>query len=317
MILFMRKVLITDNAHPLLQAGLEDAGFICESKPKITLQEVRDCVKDYVGLVINSKILIDKEMLDAATKLKFVARLGSGLEIVDLKYAAQKKVAIISSPEGNRNAVAEHAVGMLLALANNMVQADQEVKQKIWRREAMRGWEIWGKTVGIIGFGNTGKSLAQKLSGFGVQILAYDKYQPFFEDQFINVKAASLEQIQAKADIISFHLPLTEEVIHLVDADFLQKCKQGVVLLNTSRGKVINTVDLVEALHTGQVAGACLDVFENEKTASFSTAEEELYEALYKSPNVLLSPHVAGWTLESKEKLARILLERILSNFQT
>ena len=308
----MRKVLITDSSHPLLRKGLEQAGYTCQYEPTVSLEEVKERIGDYVGIVINSKILIDREMLDAGHQLRFVARLGSGLEIIDRTYAAEKGVSIISSPEGNRNAVAEHAVGMLLALANNMIVADQEVKQKIWRREAMRGWEIWGKTIGIIGFGNTGKSFAGKLSGFGVQILAYDKYHPFFEDQFQNVKSASVEEIQQKADIISFHLPLTEEVHHFVDHSFLQRCKDGVVLLNTSRGKVINTLDMVEALRNGKIRGACLDVFENEKPATFSDFEEEIYKELYQRSDVILSPHVAGWTIESKEKLAAILLERIL-----
>ncbi len=308
----MQRVLITDNAHPLLREGLEKAGYHCEDQPNISLEEVRTRVGDYVGLVINSKILIDRQMLDAGHQLRFIARLGSGLEIVDRDYAKEKGVEIISSPEGNRNAVAEHAVGMLLALANNLIPGDREVKQKIWRREAMRGWEIWGKTIGIIGFGNTGKSLASKLSGFGVRILAYDKYNPYFEDQFPNVNASSLKEIQKEADIISFHLPLHKEVYHLANEAFFNNCKDGVILINTSRGQVVNTLDLLEALRKGKVGGACLDVFENEKTASFSGFEDQLYGELYKRSDVILSPHVAGWTVESKEKLASILLNRIL-----
>lgn len=310
----MRKVLITDHAHPLLKEGLEKAGFHCEDRPKISLEDVRACVADYTGLIINSKILVDKILLDTAKQLRFVARLGSGLEIVDLDYAREKGVAIISSPEGNRNAVAEHALGMLLALANDLVIGDREVKQKIWQREARRGWELWGKTVGIIGFGNTGKSFAAKLSSLGVRVLAYDKYHPFFADQFPHVQSSTIAEIQQSADIISLHLPLTAEVEHLVDRSFLESCKNGVVLVNTSRGKVVHTESLLAALRSGKVGGACLDVFENEKPKSFSTFEDRLYEELYQRQDVILSPHVAGWTIESKQKLASILLHRILES---
>ncbi len=307
----MSRVLITDGVHPLLGEGLAAAGYECEYEPDISLEEVRQRVADYVGLIINSKIKVDRSMLDAAKQLQFVGRLGSGLEIIDLEYARQKGVAIYSAPEGNRNAVAEHAIGMLLALANNLLPADREVRQKIWRREAMRGWELWGKTVGIIGFGHTGRSLASKLSSFGVRVLAYDKYHPFFSDQFSQVISCDLEQVQRESDVISLHLPLTEEVLQMVDASFWENCKDGVVLINTSRGKVVNTADLLVALESGKVGGACLDVFENEKPATFSPKEAEVYEALSRRPNVILSPHVAGWTRESKHRLASVLLQKI------
>ncbi len=308
----MQQVLITDGVHPLLIEGLEATGLHCEYEPNISLEEVRQRVGNYVGMIINSKIRVDRAMLDAAPQLRFIGRLGSGLEIIDLAYAAEKGVAVHSAPEGNRNAVAEHAMGMLLALANNLLLADQEVRDKVWRREAMRGWELWGKTVGIIGFGHTGRSLASKLESFGVRVLAYDKYHPFFSDQFSQVESCDLAKIQAESDIISLHLPLTDEVHHMVDAAFLDACKKGVVIINTSRGRVIRTNDLLAALASDQVRGACLDVFENEKVATFSVEETDLYETLYRRPDVILSPHVAGWTVESKQRLAEVLLKKIL-----
>ena len=307
----MRKVLVTDAAHPLLLQGLEKAGFQCEDRPEISLEEVRQIVGNYVGLVINSKIKVDRELLDAAGQLRFIARLGSGLEIIDLEYAREKGVAIYNSPEGNRNAVAEHALGMLLVLSNQLLAADREVRQKVWRREARRGWELWGKTLGIIGFGHTGSSFAAKLAGLGLRLLAYDKYHPFFADQFSGVESVGLEKLLRESDIISLHLPLTPEVRHLVDRDFLSRCRDGVVLINTSRGQVIRTEDLVEGLDSGKVGGACLDVFENEKPATFSEEEDRLYRVLYEKKNVVLSPHVAGWTKESKKRIASVLLQKI------
>ncbi|MEM9918530.1 MAG: NAD(P)-dependent oxidoreductase [Bacteroidota bacterium] len=307
----MKKVLITDGVHPSLKIGLEAMGYHCDYDPEIPLEKVRQIVGNYEGLIINSKILVDQQMLDAATALRFVGRLGSGLEIIDLAYAAEKGVAILNSPEGNRNAVAEHALGMLLALNNKFLQSDREVRANVWEREKNRGREIMGSTVGIIGFGHTGSSFAQKLLGMGVRILAFDKYKSNYTANFPFVEAVGQETLCQEADIISFHLPLTEETYHLVDTSFIQACKEGVILLNTSRGKVVKTADLLVALQTGQVAGACLDVFENERPTTFSAEETALYAALHEQPNVILSPHVAGWTVESKRRLAEVLLEKI------
>lgn len=309
----MKKVLITDGIHPLLKKGLEKQGFKCDYLPKISLEEVRERVADYTGLIINSKILVDEKLLDAAPKLKFVGRLGSGMEIVDKVYAAKKGVHVLSSPEGNRNAVAEHALGMLLAMANNFIRADREVRQKNWQREKNRGFEIMGRTVGIIGFGHTGRSFAQKLSGMGVKILAYDKYKKGFGKEFPHVVETGMGSIFMEADIVSFHLPLTEETTQLVDTNYINKFKKEVVLINTSRGAVIKTTDLIKALQNKKVVGACLDVFENEKTATFTKKEHELYQKLYEMDQVILSPHVAGWTEESKKRLASVLLEKIIA----
>lgn len=309
----MKKVLITDGVHPLLQEGLEAAGYSCDYHPKISLEEVHERIIPYSGLIINSKIIVDKAMLDKADKLEFVARLGSGMEIVDQVYAAQKGVAVYSAPEGNCNAVGEHALGMLLALANKLVQSDQQVRQKIWQREANRGFEIMGKTVGIIGFGHTGSSFAAKLSGMGVNILAYDKYKSNYAAHLTYVKETNLENIIQNADIISLHLPLTPETNHFLNTDFIAKAAHPFLLINTSRGTCVKTEDLLKGLASGKITGACLDVFENEKTPTFTDEEEQLYQALYSFPQVILSPHVAGWTIESKKKLASVLLEKITS----
>ncbi len=306
------QVLITDGVHPILPQKLTDLGYEIKYKPNISLGEVKNEVHLYEGLVINSKIIMDKEMLDKATNLKWVGRLGSGLEIIDLEYAKVKNVRIISSPEGNRNAVAEHMMGMLLSFANNLNRIDQEVRSKIWKREEARGFEIFGRKIGLIGFGNTGKAMARKLSGFGVEILAHDKYFQIFPDEYPDVRSVSLEELQSESDIISLHLPLTPETLHYVDKKFVHKCKNGFILLNGSRGKCVDLQSLIEALEDGKCRGACLDVFENEKPASYSTSESLLYQRLFDHPNTILSPHVAGWTNESKEKLARIIVDKLV-----
>ena len=352
------KILITDDVHESLLKGLESTGFTCDYEPNITDEAVRDVVGEYVGLIINSKIKVDKLMLDAATRLRFVGRVGSGMEIVDRAYAAERGVAVLSSPEGNRNAVGEHALGMLLSLANNLNRANVEVKKMDWQREKNRGFELRGRTIGIIGFGHTGSSFAVKLLGLGIRILVYDKYLPsgFLDKmpfpvsnlryprvnteggktnllssthaarnysselgrdydglnyEFSTIEEVSLKTLQEEADIISFHLPLTDETKHFADAPFIKKCLKNVVLINTSRGNVVKTVDLVAALKTGKVAGACLDVFENEKTGTYTEGEKTLYKKLFAFENVIVSPHVAGWTVESKERLAKILLKKI------
>ncbi len=313
----MGSVLITDDCHPILSKGLEQMGWQCDFLPEITPEETRAVIERYEGLVINSKILVNRDFLDAAKKLRFVARLGSGMEIVDRAYAAERGVKVWSSPEGNRNAVAEQALGMVLNLANNLTRADREVRQNIWRREENRGWELKGKILGIVGFGHTGSQFARKLAGMEMQVLAYDKYKPEgFSEQMPWVQEVNLAEIQAQADIISLHLPLTAETMRLVDAAFIQTCKPGFILINTARGKCVHTEDLVEALESGQMGGACLDVFENEKPQSFSPKDKSIYERLHQLENVVLSPHVAGWTQESKRLLAEVLLEKIAAGFK-
>jgi D-3-phosphoglycerate dehydrogenase / 2-oxoglutarate reductase len=357
------RVLITDDVHSALLSGLEAAGFDYDYEPNITEMEVRNIIGNYIGLVINSKIKADKSLLQAGNRLRFVGRVGSGMEIVDRVYAAERGIALLSTPEGNRNAVGEHALGMLLALANNLNRANMEVKKMDWQREKNRGFELREKTIGIVGFGHTGSSFAVKLMGLGMRILVYDKYLPsgFLEKmpfpvsslryprfdtpynmdefkvggnskkyaarkyssdlgsdydalnyEFSTIEEASLETLQAEADIISFHLPLTDETKHLADARFIKKCAKNPILINTSRGEVVKTADLVAALKSGKVGGACLDVFENEKTGTYTEGDKLLYKKLFAFENVIVTPHIAGWTAESKERLATMLLKKIL-----
>ncbi len=307
----MGTVLVTDGVHPVMFEGLHALGFETEYQPDISLSELHEVVHQYQGLVINSKIIVDKSLLDKTKDLVFVARLGSGMEIIDQPYCKEKGVHVISAPEGNRNAVAEHALGMLLALANKFIQSDKEVRAKHWDREKNRGFELMGKTIGLIGFGHTGSSFAKKLAGMEMEVLAYDKYKTDYTHPFPFVTESTLSEIKKKADIISFHLPLNPETKYYCNKDFINNCKDGVVLINTSRGNVIKTGDLIEGLNSGKVGGACLDVFENEKPNTFSKEEHELFGKLYAFPNTILSPHVAGWTVESKRRLSEVILRKL------
>lgn len=309
------KVLVTDGVHPLLLEELEAAGFGYDYEPEITLAAVRARIAPYVGIIINSKITIDRAFIDAAPALRFIGRLGSGMEIVDVDYAQSKGIAVCSAPEGNRNAVGEHAMGMLLMLANKMKAGDRAVRTQDWNREAYRGWELMGKTVGIVGFGHTGANFAQKLMGFGVEVLAYDKYKRYYAEGWPHVSETTLEEIQERADVISLHLPLTAETHHLFNYEFLAACRRPVVLVNTSRGKVVDTRAVIDGLKSGQLLGACMDVFENEKPPT-GGEEQAMYEELYALEPTVFTPHVAGWTVESKEKLALIVMEKILRSLQ-
>ena len=237
--------------------------------------------------------------------------MGSGLEIIDLDYASQKGIHVINTPTGNNNAVAEHAMGMLLALSNNLLRADSQVRQKIWNREQNRGWELRGKTIGIIGFGHTGSQFAKKMSSWELNIISYDKYRVQYGPEWDFVSKVTLEDILRESDVISLHLPLTDETRKLVNKDFINRCKDKVIIVNTSRGHVLDTADLVDALERGKVGGACLDVFENEKPHTYSQSEINTYNRLFSMDNVVLSPHIAGWTFESLEKIAQVMLEKI------
>jgi D-3-phosphoglycerate dehydrogenase / 2-oxoglutarate reductase len=330
----VKQVLVTDDVHEVLMDGLKGLGFKMDYQPNITNEAVHRIIGDYEGLIINSKIMVDKALLDDGTRLRFVGRVGSGMEIVDKVYAAEKGVAVLSSPEGNRNAVAEHALGMLLALSNNLTRSNNEVKAFDWQREKNRGFELMGHTIGIVGFGNTGSSFASKLIGLGMRILVYDKYlikgyvkawKETFKGKFpilgsewtdenwdfSTIQEVDFQTLTHDAEIISFHLPLTQEVKHLADTNFFNACKKDIVLLNTSRGQVVKTEDLVKAMETGKVKAAALDVFENEKTGTYIEGERAMYQQLFAFENVIVTPHVAGWTHESKERLARVLLKRI------
>lgn len=305
------KILITDDVHPQLLEGLELRGYTTDYQPEISLEETRKIIGTYTGLVINSKIKVDETFFDQAVNLKWIARLGSGMEIIDLKAADKYGVRLISAPEGNCNAVAEHALGALLSLFRNLPRADREVRNGIWDREKNRGEELSGKTVGVIGFGHTGSRFVELLQGLNVKVLVYDKYKQLssIPTRYTVVQDAS--SIQESADVISLHVPLTTETKYLIDKEFISKVKQSFYLINTSRGPVVNTMDLLAALHSGKIRGACLDVFENEKPASFNKEESAFYNDLYRLPQVLLSPHIAGWTHQSKQKIAATILEKL------
>ena len=304
-----KRILITDDVHPLLYEALSKDGYEVNFQPEIKPDEVLAIIHDYTGLIVNSKVYVGKEMMDRAKKLKFVCRAGSGLEVIDLNYAKEKGIAAFNSPEGNRNAVAEHALGMLLNLMNHISRADAEVRQYQWNREENRGNELSGKTVGLIAFGNTAQAFAKLLHGFDVNILAYDKYYQRFSYEYIT--ESSLEQIFEEADVLSLHLPLTEETKYMIDYKFLSSFKKPYWFINTSRGRVLHTAALIKCLNEGKIIGAALDVLENEKLDRLSIAENKDFGELITDKRVLLTPHIAGWTHESKRKIAEVLLEKI------
>lgn len=305
------KIAVTDKVHPLLIHGLNNNGHHVVYDESMDNDRLRSMLPKLDGVIINSKIRMDKAMIDLGRQLKFIGRLGSGMEIIDLAYAKAKGIKCINTPDGNCDAVGEHAIAMLLCLANNIIKANQETKNYTWEREANRGFEIMGKTIGIIGVGHTGGALAKKLKGFGMTILGYDKYKDDLEVDLAHVRLTTPAEILEKADIISFHLPLSAETKHFANEAFFEKCKKGTIIINTSRGNVIDTISLVKYLESGHLDGACLDVFENEKVSTFSYEERMLYQKLADHPKVIMTPHIAGWTKESLERIASLLLERI------
>ena len=309
------KILLIDSIHPVFNKLVEEKGFVCEDGTSWRLEKIKKAIHEFEGIVIRSRFKIDKEFLSNVSNLKFIARAGSGMENIDVNAATSKGIACINSPEGNRDAVGEHAIAMLLSLFNKLNKADSEVRKGIWLREENRGVELNGKTVGIIGFGNTGSSFAKKLSGFEANILAYDKYITIDKTKYPFVKQTSLEKIFEEADVLSLHVPLTDETNYFVNDSFIYCLKKDFYLINTSRGKVVNTTDLVKNLKTGKIKGACLDVLEYESVSfeNFSTSEyPQPFQYLISASNVILSPHIAGWTHESNEKMARILAEKII-----
>jgi len=312
------KILHLDNNHPLLQEKLAEAGFSNFENYTSSKTEIEKTICNYEGIVIRSRFNIDKQFLDAATNLKFIARVGAGLESIDIDYAAKKGIELFSAPEGNRNAVGEHALGMILSLFNKLNIANAEVKKGNWNREANRGVELDGKVVGIIGYGNMGKAFAKKLKGFDVEVLCYDIKNNVSD---ANAKQVSLEELQKKTDVLSLHTPWTPLTDKMVDAVFINAFKKPFWLINTARGKSVITADLVKALESGKILGAGLDVLEYEKL-SFENLfnSEDIPEALaklIKFENVILSPHIAGWTVESKEKLAQVIVDKIIRNFKS
>jgi len=310
------KVLFIDSVHSILRAGLEQDGWECDWCVDDSVAEIKSIIGEYNGVVIRSKFPMNREIIDLSTKLKFIARSGAGLENIDLDYAQSKGIKIFNSPEGNRDAVGEQSLGMLLNLFQKLNQADAQVRKGIWDRVGNRGIELKGKTVGVIGFGNMGRAFAQRLQGFECEVIAYDKYvQGFGNDQ---VREVGLAELQEKSDVISFHTPLTEETHYYFNAPFIENCKKSFYLINTARGKVVETAALVQGLESGKVEGACLDVIEYESSSFENILERnvpEPFEYLLQSDKVILTPHVAGWTAESYEKLSLFLLEKIRANF--
>lgn len=307
----MKKALITDHVHERLISGLEDLGYEVYYQPEISPEEVLHVIEDYEGIVINSKIKMYKPQMDRGIHLKWIARLGSGLEIIDIPYAESKDISVFNSPEGNRNAVGEHTLGMILAWCNHIIRADREVRDFTWHREANRGVELEGKTIGVIGYGQMGSSFVSKLSSWELEVLIFDKYKPLNFEKGSNLRAVSLEDILNQSDFISLHLPYNDETHHLVDFSFLEKCKTGVVIVNSSRGAIVDTAALVECLESDKVGGACLDVYENEKPNTYTQEERALYGRLYDMDQVVLTPHIAGWTKESLFKIADTIVRKV------
>lgn len=307
------KILLLDHNHPLITEQLSAKGFFLEEDFTSTYEEILEKINDYEGIILRSRLPIDKYFLENARNLKFIARVGAGMENIDVEVAKNLGIELINSPEGNRDAVAEHVVAMLLILMNRLFIASEEVKNGIWKREENRGDELLGKTFGIIGYGNMGKATAKRLSGFGVKVIFHD-ILPNLEDEFAT--QVSLEKLQEEADILSLHVPLTDSTRFLVDEVFISKMKKIFYFINTARGKNVKTSALVEAIKTGKVLGAALDVLEYEKS-SFENLETEngALEFLLNSEKVIVTPHIAGWTHQSKEKLAQFIVDKILAKF--
>ncbi len=305
------EVLIANRAHKNLLYGLRDLGYAVEYRPEISHEEFKQNAHKYYGLVVNTRNPVRKSIIDKAEKLKFIARLGSGMEIIDVDYAEQKGIQVFSAPEGNANAVAEHTLSLLFSLFNKIPQAYNSVRNFHWEREKHRGRELQGLTVGVIGVGNNGSALVHKLQSLNVKIYCYDKYkQHYIKDERSVKECMNMEELLRHSDVVSLHIPLTEETRNLVDADFLARCKDGATLINTSRGAIVELGALIDALESGKLYGACLDVLPNEKISCLSANERQELEKLFQY-NTVLSPHIAGWTVESYRKISDVLLRKL------
>ena len=305
------KILLLDKNHPLITEQLSEKGFVLEEDFSSSYEQVLEKIHLYEGVIIRSRIPLDAHFLEKAKNLKFIARVGAGMENIDTAKAQELGIKLINSPEGNKDAVAEHVIGMLLVLMNRLFISSNEVKKGIWLREENRGEEILGKTFGIIGYGNMGKAVAKRLSGFGCKTIFYD-IKPNLSDEFAT--QVSLQELQENADILSLHTPLTEDTLYMIDEEFISKMKKNFYFINTARGKNLKTSALVNALKSGKIKGACLDVLEYEKTSfeNLETKNEDL-EYLLNSEKAIITPHIAGWTHESKIKLAQVIVDKILA----
>lgn len=305
------SVLIAAPVHKVLIEGLQEAGYTCVFAEKIRQEQAPELLAGCAGVVTSTRLQLDSALIDAAPKLRWIGRMGSGMEVIDTEYAQSKGIACYSSPEGNANAVGEHALGMLLALARNIVTGDREVRQGVWRREENRGFELAGKTVAIIGYGNAGGAFARVLSGFGVQLIAYDKYHK--DGIPTHIERVNIEEIHERADVLSFHVPYGQETTHYFDRAFLESMKKPFILINTSRGVVVDTEAVLEGLKSGKIAGACLDVFEKEPISKAEGALADALQAVLAHPNVVVTPHIAGYTHEALYKMSNVLLGKIVS----
>lgn len=305
------KILLLDKNHPLITEQLSEKGFVLEKDFSSSYEQVLEKIHLYEGIIIRSRIPLDAHFLEKAKNLKFIARVGAGMENIDTAKAQELGIKLINSPEGNKDAVAEHVIGTLLVLMNRLFISSNEVKKGIWLREENRGEEILGKTFGIIGYGNMGKAVAKRLSGFGCKTIFYD-IKPNLSDEFAS--QVSLQELQENADILSLHTPLTEDTLYMIDEEFISKMKKNFYFINTARGKNLKTSALVNALKSGKIKGACLDVLEYEKTSfeNLETRNEDL-EYLLNSEKAIITPHIAGWTHESKIKLAQVIVDKILA----
>jgi D-3-phosphoglycerate dehydrogenase len=304
------KILIIDEMHLSIIPLMENAGYIVDYRPEIDRPEIENIIKEYVGLIIRSKTPMDKPLLGKAVNLRFIARAGAGLDKIDLKYLEERDIKLFHAAEGNKDAVGEQAIGMLLCLFNHISRADQEVRKGIWRREENRGVELQGKTFGIIGYGNMGEAIARKLSGFDVNILAYDKYKSGFGT--FHVTEVGFKQLQAEADIVSMHVPLTHETRNFLTMEVIEQFAKPFYFINTARGEIISFETLNAAMDKGIILGAVLDVMENEKFSTFTKVQKIAFGKLAARENVVFSPHIAGWTYQSYEKINQVLVEKIV-----
>ncbi|QEC76894.1 2-hydroxyacid dehydrogenase [Mucilaginibacter ginsenosidivorax] len=302
------NILIVDDVHPIFMDQAEAKGYTCDYRPTIKTEEALQIIGNYAGLVIRSKFQVSRQVFDLATNLQFVARAGAGMDNIDEAYAAQKGIKLINAPEGNSDAVGEHAIGLLLSLMNNFNRGDAEIRNGKWEREGNRGYELKGKTVGIIGYGHMGHSFARKLSGFQVDVIAYDKYKTGFSDRY--AREVSMEQIVKLSDVLSIHVPLTSETNGLIDDEYLFHFKKPIFFINTSRGKTAKVSSVLKAIKEGKILGAGLDVLEVEKFPTL--AEQAWYDELRQSGKVILSPHVAGWTFDSYRKISEVMAEKLV-----